>query len=258
MGYTVKQIAQLAGVTLRTLRYYDKIGLLTPSTRTEAGYRIYSLEDVEKLQQILFFRELDFPLSRILEILNNPAFDRRDALKMQAAHLEKRAERYLKLSRLAKETLSNLEGGNQMDKKDLFEGFDYEKMMEEQKQYEAEVKERWGNTEAYKESMTKTSKYTREDWERINEIQMKNLKDLCDLYRAKVSHDDPRVQEVVDSSRKFISDNFYECSLEALSGLGRMYVADNRFAAYYEKFAPGLASYYNNAIQYYCINKATP
>ncbi|HBC91606.1 MAG TPA: MerR family transcriptional regulator, partial [Pelotomaculum sp.] len=73
MGYTVKQIAQLAGVTLRTLRYYDKIGLLTPSTRTEAGYRIYSLEDVEKLQQILFFRELDFPLSRILEILDNPA-----------------------------------------------------------------------------------------------------------------------------------------------------------------------------------------
>jgi len=255
VGYTVNQVAQLAGVTLRTLRYYDKIGLLTPHTRTEAGYRIYSPADVEKLQQILFFRELDFPLARINEILNNPLFDRRDALKMQAEHLEKRAARYRKLSQLARETLRNLEGGNKMDKKDMFEGFDYDQMLEEQKQYEDEVKERWGNTEAYKESMSKTARYTKEDWERINEVQMQNLKDLCGLYNAKVPHDDPRVQEVVDRSRKFISDNFYECPPEALGCLGQMYVTDERFTAYYDKFAPGLASYYNDAIQYYCTKK---
>lgn len=81
MGYTINKIAQLAGVTLRTLRYYDKIGLLTPSTRTDAGYRLYSDEDVERLQQVLFFRELDFPLAKIEEILNNPAFDRKEALR---------------------------------------------------------------------------------------------------------------------------------------------------------------------------------
>jgi hypothetical protein len=85
---------------------------------------------------------------------------------------------------------------------------------------------------------------------------MKNLEDLCDLYCAKVSLEDPRVQDVVDRSRKFISDNFYDCSLETFSGLGQMYVSDQRFTAYYEKFAPGLAAYYNGAIQYYCINKA--
>lgn len=254
MGYTVNQVAQLAGVTLRTLRYYDKIGLLTPYTRTEAGYRIYSPEDVEKLQQILFFRELDFPLAKIHEILNDPLFDRRDALKMQADYLEKRAARYLKLSQLAKETLRNLDGGSKMDKKDMFKGFDYDKMLVEQKQYEDEVKERWGNTDAYKASMAKTAKYTKEDWERINQAQMQNLKDLCDLYNAKVPHDDPRVQEIVDRSRKFISDNFYDCSLEAFSCMGQMYISDERFTAYYEKFAPGLAAYYNDAIQHYCIS----
>ena len=131
MGYTVNQVAQLAGVTLRTLRYYDKIGLLTPHTRTEAGYRIYSPADVEKLQQILFFRELDFPLARINEILNNPLFDRRDALKMQAEHLERERPRYRKLSQLARETLRNLKEEIKWIK-DMFEGFDYDQMLEEQ------------------------------------------------------------------------------------------------------------------------------
>ncbi len=255
MGFTVNQVAQLAGVTLRTLRYYDKIGLLKPHTRTGAGYRIYSQEDVDKLQQVLFFRELDFPLAKIREILNDPLFDRQEALRMQAEHLEKRAARYLKLSKLARETLRNLEGGNKMDKKDMFEGFDYDKMLEEQKQYEDEVKERWGNTEAYKQSMAKTAKYTKEDWERINKVQMQNLKDLCGLYNAKVPPDDPRVQEVVDRSRKFISDNFYQCPPEAFSCLGQMYVTDERFTAYYDQFANGLAAYYNDAIQYYCKKK---
>lgn len=253
MDYTINRIARLAGVTLRTLRYYDKIGLLTPSARTDAGYRLYSDEDVERLQQILFFKELDFPLAKIEEILNNPAFDRKEALRMQADYLEKKAERYLKLSQLAKETLFNLEGGTKMENKDMFSGFDYDKMMEEQKQYEAEVKERWGNSDAYKISKERTEKYTKEDWERINKIQMNNLKELCDLYNAKVPHDDPRVQAVVEKSHKFIHDTFYPCTLEALSGLGNMYITDKRFTAYYEKFAPGLAVYYNDAIQHYCI-----
>lgn len=256
MEYTVKKIAELAGVTLRTLRYYDKIGLLVPSARTEAGYRLYSDEDVERLQQILFFRELDFPLSKIEEIVNNPAFDRKEALKMQADFLEKRAERYLRLSQLARDTLLKIEGGVKMENKDMFSGFDYDRMMEEQKQYEKEVKERWGNTDAYKESMAKTAKYTKEDWERINNVQMQNLKDLCDLYNAKVPHDDPRVQKVVDRARKFISDNFYHCSVEAMSCVGNMYIADERFTAYYERFAPGLAAYYNDAIQHYCTVNA--
>lgn len=256
MAYTINKIAQIAGVTLRTLRYYDKIGLLTPSSRTEVGYRLYSDEDIEHLQQILFFRELDFPLSKIKEILNNPDFERKKALEMQVEFLEKRAERYLKLSQLAKDTLYNLEGGIRMENKDMFKGFDYDKMVEEQKQYEDEVKQRWGNTDAYKISKERTAKYTKEDWERINEIQMKNLRELCELYNAKVPYADARVQAVVEKAFQFIHDNFYPCTLEMLSGLGNMYIADPRFTAYYEKFAAGLADYYNEAIQHYCIENA--
>lgn len=256
MEYTINKIAALAGVTLRTMRYYDKIGLLIPSARTEAGYRQYSEEDTERLQQILFFRELDFPLAKIKEILNNPSFDRKEALRMQAEFLENRAERYSKLSRLARETFANLEGGTKMEDKDMFSAFDYDKMIEEQKQYEAEVKERWGKTDAYKISQERTAKYTKEDWERINKVQMDNLKELCELYNAKVPPADPRVQEVVTKAQKFINDNFYPCSLEALSCLGNMYITDKRFTAYYEKFAPGLVVYYNEAIQHYCIVNA--
>lgn len=157
---------------------------------------------------------------------------------------------------VSKGDLESLEGGVKMDNKDLFNGFDYDKMMEEQKQYEQEVKERWGHTEAYKVSMERTSKYTKEDWERINALQMKNLKELCELYQDKVPHDDPKVQGVVDQARQFISDHFYDCPIEVFSGLGQMYVNDKRFTAYYEKFAPGLAAYYNDAIQHYCIEKA--
>lgn len=254
--YTINKIARLAGVTLRTLRYYDKIGLLTPSARTDAGYRLYSDGDVERLQQILFFRELDFPLARIGEILNNPAFDRKEALQMQADFLEKRAERYWKLSQLAKDTLLNLEGGTKMENKDMFSGFDYDKMMEEQKQYEAEVEERWGDSDAYRISKERTDKFTKEDWEQVYKIQLNNLKELCDLYNDKVPHDDPRVQAVVEKSHKFIHDTFYPCSLEMFGCLGNMYITDGRFTAYYEKFAPGLAAYYNDAIQHYCIAKA--
>jgi len=256
MEYTINKIAKLAGVTLRTLRYYDKIGLLKPSARTDAGYRLYSEADLEQLQQILFFRELDFPLAKIEEILNNPSFQRNEALRMQVDFLEKKAERYLKLSQLAKDTLLSLEGGNKMKNEDLFKGFDYDQMMEDQKKYEKEVKERWGDGSQYQISKERTSKYSKEDWEKITQLQMDNLKELCQLFEAQVPHDDEKVQKVVETAHKLINDYFYPCSLEIFSNLGNMYVADERFTAYYEKFAIGLAHYYNDAIQHYCIAKA--
>ncbi len=138
----------------------------------------------------------------------------------------------------------------------MFEVFDCDRMLEEQKQYGDEVKKRWGNTEAYKQPMTKTARCTKKNWELINEAQMQNIKELCSLYNAKAPHDDPRVQGVVERSRKFISDNFNQCPPEALSCLEQMYVTNERFTAYYEKFASGLAAYYNDAIQYYCTKSS--
>lgn len=255
MSYTINKIAQTAGVTLRTLRYYDRIGLLVPSGRTEARYRLYSDEDLERLQQILFFRELDFPLEKIGQLLRDPAYDRKEALKMQIRFLEKRAERYLKLTELAKETLQNLEGGIKMDNKEMFKAFDYDKMMEEQKQYEDEVKERWGATDAYKISTERASKYTREDWERINAENEAILKEMIECFTKGVPYDDSRMMEVCDRARSQMNKYFYPCSLEMYSCLGNMYVTDERFTAYYDKFAPGLAAYYNEAIQHYCISR---
>lgn len=256
MSYTINKIAQIAGVTLRTLRYYDKIGLLAPSARSVAGYRLYSDEDVEKLQQILFFRELDFSLSRIRQIISNPDFDRRKALTAQVEFLEKRAKRYTMLSELARTTLQNLEGGIKMDNSELFKAFDYDKMMEDQKQYEDEVKERWGDSEAYKISASRTSGYTKKDWEKINAAGEENIRELIACFNEKTAYDDPRMIKVCDNARRHISTYFYPCSLEMFSGLGSMYVADERFTAHYDKFAPGLAAYYNEAIQYYCITNA--
>ncbi len=256
MQYKINQIAEIAGITVRTLRYYDQIGLLVPSSRSEAGYRLYSDYDLERLQQILFFRELDFPLTRIEEIMNNPLFDRQTALTMQIDWLDKKAERYLKLAQLARNTMNNMEGGIKMPAKDIFDGFDYEQMQQNQKQYEAEVKERWGNTDAYKISQARTSQYSKKDWESINKVQMENIKELCSMYNAGIAHDDPKVMEVVEKALNFIDQNFYPCSLEIMSNLGNMYICDERFTAFYEKFAPGLAAYYNEAIQYYCIVKA--
>lgn len=256
MSYTINKIAQLAGVTLRTLRYYDKIGLLEPTARSEAGYRLYSDEDAERLQQILFFRELDFPLAKIQQIMGNPDFDREKALAMQIEFLDKRAERYLKLSELAKTTLLNLKGGIKMDNKELFKEFDYDKIIEHQKQYEDEVKERWGDTDAYKISAKRTSKYTKEDWAKISATGEEYMKELITCFKEKVAYDDPRMIAVCEKARGHITTYFYPCSLEMYSNLGNMYIADERFTAFYDKFETGLAAYYNEAIQHYCITNA--
>ena len=256
MSYTINKIAQMAGVTLRTLRYYDKIGLLAPTARSEAGYRLYSDEDAGRLQQILFFRELDFPLVKILQIMGNPDFDRKKALAMQIEFLEKRAARYEKLSKMARHTLQNLEGGIKMENREMFKAFDYDKMVEDQKQYEDEVKARWGSTDAYRISAERTSKYTKADWEKINAESEVYMKELIFCFNERVSYADPRMMAVCEAARGHMSKYFYPCSLEAYSNLGSMYIADERFTAYYDKFAPGLAAYYNEAIQHYCITNA--
>lgn len=256
MAYQINELASMAGISLRTLRYYDEIGLLSPASRSPAGYRLYSDDDLEQLQQILFWRELDFALDKIKQLINEPDLDRQQALQMQAKLLQERAERFLRLAELARNTLDSEKGARKMVNKDLFSAFNYEKMMEEQKQYEAEVEERWGNTEAYRISRQRTAGYSKEDWERINAVQMHNLKELAQLFQAGVPHDDSKVLAVVARNLQFINDNFYPCSLEIFSGLGSMYVSDERFTAFYDRLAPGLAVYYNEAIQHYYIVNA--
>lgn len=248
--------AKLAGVSLRTLRHYDAIGLLRPCARAENGYRVYGPKDAERFQQILFYRELGFPLDRIREMLDDPGYDRVSALKEQAEELSRLSERYARLSALARETLDNLTGGIPMDEKKLLEGFSYEAAMAHQKKHERETKERWGDTDAYKQSAKRAASYVKEDWERIGARQAANLSELVACFSERVPCESERMQAVCREARQIITDSFYDCTLEIFSGLGAMYVADPRFTEFYDKHAPGLAAYFNEAIQHYCVGAA--
>lgn len=243
MPYTIKAVADIAGISVRTLHHYDAIGLLKPADVSASGYRLYSRGDLERLQQILFFRELGFALEEIKEIIDRPGFDRSAALRKHRQLLVERRERLTALIASVDRTLTAMERGVTMDEKDMFEGFD-------QSKYEEEARQRWGHTDAYKESMRRTKHYTKEDWDAIKaesgEIQQ-GLADLMDRAPA-----DPAVQELIGRWRKLISERFYNCSIDMLRGLGEAYVADERFTAFYEKVRPGMAKFLKAAIDVYC------
>src|SRR5688500_8967349 len=146
-GWTVGQVAELARVTVRTLHHYDEIGLLAPSGRTRTGYRQYSATDLRRLHQILLFRELGFPLETIRQLLDDPDFDRRKALEAQRALLAERLGQTEAILRGIDRALAELNGEGEMKGEELFEGFE-----EANRQYQDEARERWGDTEAYRES----------------------------------------------------------------------------------------------------------
>lgn len=239
----ISEVAKLTGITVRTLHYYDEIGLLKPNKITEAGYRLYSKEDLEILQQILFFRELDFPLSEIKEIMNNPNYDKEEALKKQKELLIQQGQR---IDGLIKLIDKRIEGDNNMS----FKEFDMNEIEENKKKYAKEVKERWGNTKAYKESEKKTSGYNKEKWGDINQETNEIFKAF-----AKLRDCDPGsegVQELVRTWQKYITDNFYTCTNEILAGLGLMYVQDERFKENLDKNGEGTAKLMAEAIEIYC------
>jgi DNA-binding transcriptional MerR regulator len=244
MSYTVGEVAKLAHVSVRTLHHYDEIDLLTPSERSEAGYRLYTLEDLERLQQVLFYKELGFSLEEIREVMDDPAFDRREALMTQRELVAQQAQRLEALLGLIDTTLISLEGGIRMTKEEMFEVFgDFDPT-----EYEDEVRERWGDTEAYKESARRTARYTKQDWARFKAESEDINGAIIALMEEGVPADDPRAMDAVDRHRRQIDEWFYPCTLEMHAALGEMYIADPRFTATYEKMRPGMARYVRDAI----------
>ena len=239
----ISEVAKLTGITVRTLHYYDEIGLLKPSEITEAGYRLYSREDLEILQQILFFRELDFPLSQIKEIMNNPNYDKEEALKKQKELLIQQRQRIEGLIKLIEK---RIEGDNNMS----FKEFDMNEIEENKKKYAKEVKERWGTSKAYEESEKKTSSYNKEKWGDINQETSEIFKGFAELRNSDPGSEE--VQELVRRWQKYITDNFYTCTNEILSGLGLMYVEDERFKENLDKNGEGTAKLMAEAIKSYC------
>ena len=251
MAYKVNQLAQLAGISVRTLHHYDEIGLLEPSERSEAGYRLYSIAELERLQQILYYRELGFPLTAIRRVMSHPRFDRLEALAEQRRLLIEKRRRIDAMITGLDRALANAEKGINMDEKDMFEVFgDFDPT-----QYEEEVKERWGETDAYKESARRTAAYGKEDWARIKTEQDEINSDLVDLAAGGAAPDDERVQEVVERHWRSLNDNFYSCAPEMYRGLGEMYVADPRFKATYDAMHPGLAEFFRDAIRVWAAGR---
>jgi DNA-binding transcriptional MerR regulator len=243
MKMQIHEVAKLTGISVRTLHYYDQIGLLHPGEVTEAGYRIYGEKDLEILQQILFFRELNFALKDIKELICNPAFDKRKALENHRKLLLLKRRRLSDLIDLVDKTLK---GDTDMS----FQEFDMSEIEAAQKQYADEVKEKWGNTDAYTESVQKSAKYSKADWAAISA-------DADEIYKNFSANmdkapDAPAVQKLVADWQAHITKYYYNCTKEILAGLGEMYVMDERFTKNIDRHGKGLASFISRAIAAYC------
>lgn len=239
----INEVAKLTGITVRTLHYYDEIGLLKPSRITNSGYRLYNKEALEKLQQILFFRELDFSLKDIKEIMLSSSYSKEEALKKHRELLIQKENRLKSLIELIEQII---EGDNSMS----FKEFDNSELIENKKKYAKEVKERYGHTDAYKESEQKTAGYDNEKWKTIQADGDKILEKFAE-YRN-LSPDSREVQELVKKWQDYITDNFYKCTNEILSGLGVMYIKDERFTKNIDKNGEGTAQFMSKAIEIYC------
>ncbi|SHI02255.1 DNA-binding transcriptional regulator, MerR family [Clostridium collagenovorans DSM 3089] len=248
--YMINEISKLTGVSIRRLHHYDEIGLLVPSKRTESNYRMYSEEDVERLYQILLFKELDFPLQEIKRLLYDEEFDKQKALTMQRELIVEKKNRLENIIESIDSRIVNL-GGKAMSKKD-FKAFNYEEIKKHEEKYKEEVKERYGKTSAYKESKEKTSKYSKGEWENIMGEAAEIYEGLAALMDENPSNE--KVQELVGKWRSHISKNYYNCTLEIFRGLALMYVADERFTENIDKYGGGLAQFLSEAMNIYCDN----
>lgn len=242
----VSEVAKLTGVTVRTLHYYDEIGLLKPGEVTEAGYRVYNDADLEVLQQILFFRELDFPLEDIRKIMQNPAYDRQNALQKQKELLLQKRSRIDGLIALVDKTLK---GEHDMS----FEQFDTTTIEETRKKYAAEAKERWGNSDAYAEFEKKTSHYSDEQFKIMDAKGMDILKEFGQ--NRTLAPDSVQAQALVEKWHKYITENYFTCTKEILSCLGQMYIGDERFKQNIDRYGEGTAAFMAASIGVYTSYK---
>jgi DNA-binding transcriptional MerR regulator len=245
MSHTVGAVARMAGVTVRTLHHYDEIGLLTPSGRSDAGYRRYGDADLERLQQILFYRELGFGLDQIRNVMTDGAADATAHLRRQHALLMDRVGRLQRMAAAVEKAMEAHTLGISLTPEERFEVFgDFNP-----DDHAAEVEERWGDTEAYRESTRRASGYTKSDWQRIKAEGQAAIERIVQAMQAGLPADSPEAMDGAEAHRRQIDDAFYPCSYEMHVGLAEMYLADPRFTATYEKITPGLAQYLHDAIK---------
>ena len=240
MKMQIKEFAEITGVSVRTLHYYDEIGLLKPACVDEfTGYRYYDECSILRMQEILFYRELDFSLKSIRMILASPDYDKNKALKEQKHLLTLKKER---LERLILAIDEAVKGENVM------KAFDNNEI----ENYKAEVREKWGNTDAYKEHTEKTKNYSGDKWNKLAEEMNDILAEFAVSVKNGGEPDSDEVQSLVIALQNHITENYYHCTNEILEGLGQMYIADERFKNNIDKHADGTAQFISKAIKIYC------
>ena len=246
MKMHIKEFADFTGVSVRTLHYYDEIDLLKPATvDKDNGYRYYNKKSAERMFEIIFLREMDFSLKSIKDILASPNYNKNEAFRKQKELL------LLKKSRLDRliSALEKAEKG-EFDMKNLNNN-EYENA---KKSYEKEVKEKWGKTDAYKESCEKTAGYSEGKWNDVTEGLMAVFGDFADAMKSGLSADSNEAKAIAEKLQSYITESFYTCTKEILSGLGEMYVLDERFRSNIDKYGEGTAEYARDAIKNYCNN----
>jgi DNA-binding transcriptional MerR regulator len=241
----VGEVAALAGVTVRTLHHYDRIGLLSPSGRTASGYRRYSAADLDRLHQVLVYRELGFPLEEVATLLDDPGADPMEHLRRQHRLLLDRVERDRRVIAAVEKEMEARQMAIPLTPEERFEVFGEH----DPARYEAEVQERWGETDAYAQSRRRTAAYTKEDWVRIKAESEDLVQRMASALRAGVAPDAAEAMDLAEEHRQQITADFYDCPPEVHAALGRMYVEDERFTATYEAVAPGLAQWVSTAAQ---------
>ena len=244
MKLQIKEFAELTGVSVRTLHYYDEIGLLKPCfVDQQNGYRFYDENSLERMQEILFYRELDFPLKSIAEILASPNYDKQKALAEQKRLLTLKKDRLTRL-------IAALE---QAEKGEItMSAFDNSEYETARQQYEDEAKLRWGATDAYKESQEKTSGYSKDKWNDVLAGMNGVFAEFAECKNCGNSSDSETAQSLVKKLQDYITANFYYCTNDILAGLGQMYVCDERFKNNIDKNGEGTAEFVAEAIRIYC------
>lgn len=239
----IGELAELTGVTVRTLHHYDRIGLLRPSHRSSAGYRRYAAADVRRLQQIVVYRRLELPLAEIAALLDGPdgpvvhLTRQRDAA---AARIGELRDLLTTLDTLLEAEMNNRPATTDEIREVFGDGFSDD--------YATQARERWGGTAAWQQSAARTARYTKSDWTQLKAEQDANIATFADVFRSGSPADSPAATAAAEQARLLIHERFYDCPPEFHCHLADMYVADPRFAATYDDAAPGLAVFVREAI----------
>lgn len=246
MEYTIQKLANLAGISTRTLRYYDEIGLLKPAKMNSSGYRIYGGKEVNRLQQIMFYRELGIPLETIKEIISNPNFDEKAALQSHLQYLlDKKAQIELLIENVHK-TIANKEGGKEMSDQEKFIGFKKQLIEENEKKYGKEIRERYG-ADTVTASNKKLNDMAETEYNEANKL----VEEINIALREAMKTGNPesdQAQKLARMHKEWLSYYWHQYSEEAHRGLAQMYVDDERFKAYYDKIELGAAQFLCDAI----------